>query len=193
MTTRLVLTSASPRRKEILATLGFTFDVVVSRVEELRGENERPEDYVLRLAREKALDVARRENAFALGADTIVVLDGDVLEKPANVEHAFEMIRKLAGRTHEVHTAIALADASGVVGASRTTTRVEFRSVSDDVVRRYAESGEGLDKAGAYAVQGVGAGLVSRIEGSYTNVVRLPASEVVELLVAHEVVPRWPT
>lgn len=193
MTPRLVLASASPRRKEILSTLGFEFDVVVSRVEERRDADESPEAYVLRLAQQKALDVARRENTFALGADTIVVLGDEVLEKPADVEHAFSMVQKLAGRTHEVHTAVALANTRGVVDSLRVTTRVVFRSISDDVVRRYAESGEGLDKAGAYAVQGLGAGLVSRIEGSYTNVVGLPASEVVELLVRHGVVPRWPT
>lgn len=193
MTPRLVLASASPRRKEILSTLGFEFDVVVSRVEERREADESAEAYVLRLAQQKAFDVARRESTFALGADTIVVLGGEVLEKPADVEHAFAMVKKLAGRTHEVHTAVALANTSGVVDSLRATTRVVFRSVSDDVVRRYAESGEGLDKAGAYAVQGLGAGLVSRIEGSYTNVVGLPASEVVELLVRHGVVPRWPT
>ncbi len=182
----LVLGSASPRRREILGGLGVPLRVVPADVEETVGAAESPLRYLERVVEDKLGAVAPRARANpcagVLVADTIVVIDGDVLNKPADVADAVRLLGRLVGRTHTVYTRYAISKFSelGIAAVTRTVeSRVTMRSATALEVERYAASGEGLDKAGAYAVQGIGAFLVERIEGSYTNVVGLPACEVV--------------
>jgi septum formation protein len=195
---RLLLGSGSPRRREILTSLRIPFSVHVAGADESTRTGEGPAPYLERVVLAKLAAVAEvfapssgasedvRSTRAVLVADTSVIDAGAILGKPADVAEAEAMIARLAGRTHEVWTRFALGAPSreGVVlHAETVVTRVTFRALTAAQVRVYAESGEGTDKAGAYAVQGLGAGLVSRIEGSYTNVVGLPACEV---LVAFE-------
>jgi septum formation protein len=195
----LVLASASPRRKDILSQLGLIFRVAPSAVEEKTNGNESPTIYACRMAAEKADDVTARfvENeghgAFVLGADTIVVIDGKILGKPKDDIEANEMLRCLSGRWHEVITAVALRRTGSAFRNNEVvSTRVLFRKLGAETISRYVESGEGRDKAGSYAIQGLGVGLVSEIHGSYTNVVGLPATHTLELLVRAGVVSQWP-
>ncbi|EKY3200584.1 septum formation inhibitor Maf [Cronobacter turicensis] len=181
--TDLYLASGSPRRQELLGMLGVTFERLVPGVEEQRAPQEAPQDYVTRLARDKAragVALAARDLPV-LGADTIVVLNGDVLEKPRDAAHAAEMLRRLSGQTHEVMTAIALADKQRV-RERLVMTRVTFRALTAQDIAAYVESGEPMDKAGAYGIQGLGGCFVRRIEGSYHAVVGLPLVETWELL-----------
>lgn len=181
--TDLYLASGSPRRQELLGMLGVTFERLVPGVEEQRAPQEAPQDYVTRLARDKAragVALAARDLPV-LGADTIVVLNGDVLEKPRDAAHAAEMLRRLSGQTHEVMTAIALADKQRV-RERLVMTRVTFRALTARDIAAYVESGEPMDKAGAYGIQGLGGCFVRRIEGSYHAVVGLPLVETWELL-----------
>ncbi|ELY4320910.1 nucleoside triphosphate pyrophosphatase [Cronobacter turicensis] len=181
--TDLYLASGSPRRQELLGMLGVTFERLVPGVEEQRALQEAPQDYVTRLARDKAragVALAARDLPV-LGADTIVVLDGDVLEKPRDADHAAEMLRRLSGQTHEVMTAVALADKQRV-RERLVMTRVTFRALTAQDIAAYVESGEPMDKAGAYGIQGLGGCFVRRIEGSYHAVVGLPLVETWELL-----------
>lgn len=195
MSSRLVLASASPRRREILETLRVAFEVRVSGANEERLEGEAPAGYVRRVATEKALDVARgcETGVFVLGADTTVVIDGELLGKPEDDAASRGMLRMLAGRTHEVLTGVALCRAgAGLEKAITVTTRVRFRPITYDEVELYVATGEGRDKAGAYAVQGIASGFVAGIDGSYSNVVGLPAMETIDLLVSHRVLSEWP-
>ncbi|EPE1849802.1 Maf family protein [Cronobacter dublinensis] len=181
--TDLYLASGSPRRQELLGMLGVSFERLVPGVEEQRAEKEAPQDYVTRLARDKAragVALAARDLPV-LGADTIVVLDGDVLEKPRDAAHAAEMLRRLSGQTHQVMTAVALAD-SLRVRERLVITRVTFRALTAQDIAAYVESGEPMDKAGAYGIQGMGGCFVRSIEGSYHAVVGLPLVETWELL-----------
>lgn len=190
---RLVLASASPRRREILATLGVAFDVVPSRAAEEEREGEAPRALAERLAREKALEVSRRVGErFVLGADTVVVAGGRVLGKPRDDEDARAMLRLLSDRWHEVITGVALARGGAVLEALSVTTRVHVLALSEDRIARYVATGEGRDKAGGYAVQGIASGFCDRIDGSYGNVVGLPAAETVALLERHGVIEGWP-
>lgn len=191
MTVRRVLASASPRRREILETLGIHVDVVPSGADETPVPGMSPDALARHLAATKAREVAAREAGFVLGADTIVVVDGEMLAKPEDDDDAVRMIGRLAGRAHEVITGVALVSATGADELS-VTTRVWFRELSPEVVRRYVATGEGRDKAGAYGIQGIGAGLVSRIEGSWSNVVGLPAAETIELLQRAGALGSWP-
>ncbi|EOV0677051.1 nucleoside triphosphate pyrophosphatase [Cronobacter dublinensis] len=181
--TDLYLASGSPRRQELLGMLGVSFERLVPGVEEQRAEKEAPQDYVTRLARDKArAGVALAAHDLpVLGADTIVVLDGDVLEKPRDAAHAAEMLRRLSGQTHQVMTAVALAD-SLRVRERLVITRVTFRALTAQDIATYVESGEPMDKAGAYGIQGLGGCFVRSIEGSYHAVVGLPLVETWELL-----------
>ncbi|EPR9082678.1 Maf family protein [Cronobacter dublinensis] len=181
--TDLYLASGSPRRQELLGMLGVSFERLVPGVEEQRAEKEAPQDYVTRLARDKArAGVALAAHDLpVLGADTIVVLDGDVLEKPRDAAHAAEMLRRLSGQTHQVMTAVALAD-SLRVRERLVITRVTFRALTAQDIAAYVESGEPMDKAGAYGIQGLGGCFVRSIEGSYHAVVGLPLVETWELL-----------
>ena len=183
-TSPLVLASASPRRKQLLEMLGIPVIVRPSHIPEVHDPSEAPEAYAARLARTKAESVAAELDdpaALVLGADTTVVLDHHLLEKPADAEDALRMLRALQGRTHEVVTAIAL------VGGGRTrqatdVTRVTFRPAADDYLRAYVATGEPMDKAGAYGIQGWGAALVDRIEGDFFGVMGLPLRLVLGLM-----------
>lgn len=183
----LILASASPRRRELLARLGLPFQVRVPRVEERALPGEPPEDLVRRLALEKARAVVREatdeavRGAVVLGADTVVVLDGEVLGKPAGREEALTMLGRLSGRTHRVLTAVAAVRGTReevLVQASR----VSFRPLAPREAAWYWETGEPRDKAGAYAVQGLGGIFIHRLEGSPSGVMGLPLCETAALL-----------
>jgi septum formation protein len=183
----IYLASASPRRQELLRQLGVCFDVITPNIAEEAYVHESPRDYVERLACAKArqgaaLIRARGLPTFpVLGADTEVVLDGEILGKPRNREHGVTLLRRLSGRTHEVLTAIAVLHQDELHRAV-VESRVTFASLSDDAIARYWDSGEPLDKAGAYAVQGRAAGFIARIEGSHSAIVGLPLYELLQLL-----------
>ncbi len=183
----LGLGSASPRRREILTGLGVPIVVAPADVVEDVESGEGPLEYLTRIVDKKLRAVAERPDlpsgASILVADTTVVIDDAILGKPRDAEEAASLVGKLVGRTHVVYTRYAIADGARVVKARTVASRVTMRAASADEVRRYAETGEGLDKAGAYAVQGIGAFLIERIEGSYSNVVGLPACEVIQDLV----------
>ncbi|WP_404980633.1 Maf family protein [Carboxydichorda subterranea] len=180
----LVLASTSPRRRQLLAMVGARFEVEVPGADEREYCLEDPERLVMALARAKAESVAsRRPRDLVVGADTVVVLDGRILGKPADGREAREMLEALSGRTHEVWTGVALVRREPEacrVEAERT--EVTFRSLDPDEVDRYVALGEGMDKAGAYAVQGVGGLFVERIEGCYFNVVGLPLARLHTML-----------
>ncbi len=171
---RLVLASRSPRRVELLTRAGYRFEVEPADIDERRLEGEKPDEMVQRLARGKAAAVApRHPGSIVLGADTVVVVDGAVLGKPDGDADAARMLRQLSGRAHHVLTGVALtAGRRRCEGVQET--RVYFRALSPDDVAWYVASGESGDKAGAYSIQGRASRFVTRIEGSYTNVVGLP-------------------
>jgi septum formation protein len=175
---RLILASASPRRRELLSQIGVVFDVDAAHVDE--GDDPRVN------AVEKARAAAARhrgEDAVVLGADTEVVLDGSVLGKPGGEAHAREMLRRLSGRSHAVVTAYALVDCTtGRELVRSVETDVTFRHLTDDDIDAYVATGEPLDKAGAYGIQGLGGQFVRRIEGDYTNVVGLPLADLAAAL-----------
>ena len=181
--TPLILASSSPRRAEILRAVGWPFETQATGVDETRLDAEAPEDFVRRLAREKAEAVARtRLFGLVLGADTTVVVDGEVLEKPRDEREARRMLRLLSERWHEVLTGVALVRAEtgrAVVGLERT--RVRFAAMTDEEIEWHVETGDVLDKAGAYAVQGRAALFIEGIEGDYWNVVGLPVRLVYEM------------
>ncbi|ALZ94922.1 MULTISPECIES: Maf family protein [Leclercia] len=181
--TSLYLASGSPRRQELLTQLGVAFERIVTGIEEKRAEGESAQQYVSRLAREKALaGVAQVPRDLpVLGADTIVILNGEVLEKPHDDEHAFKMLSKLSGQTHQVMTAVALADRQQVLDCL-VVTDVTFRVLTEEDIAGYIASGEPMDKAGAYGIQGLGGCFVRKINGSYHAVVGLPLVETYELL-----------
>lgn len=181
---KIVLASASPRRVELLGSAGVTFTVVPSGIPEEALPNELPEDHVLRLAREKALDVAKRvDGRFFIGADTVVVCDGEIMGKPKDSADAARMLRKLAGIGHSVITGFAIYDKQRKDAiAAAVKTRVSFKQLRDEEIQAYIATGCPFDKAGAYAIQGGAGYMVERIDGSYSNVVGLPLCEVVEAL-----------
>ncbi len=176
---KLILASTSPRRREILATLGIDFDVVSVDTDERRHDAELPQEMVLRLAAGKAEAVAGGE--LVLGADTVVVLGERVLGKPQNAADAVEMLLALSGRTHSVMTGVALKTVNGTHFVL-SKTEVQFREIGQDEAHRYWHSGEPADKAGAYGIQGRGGMFVKAINGSYSGVMGLPVFETVELL-----------
>jgi septum formation protein len=172
----LVLGSRSPRRIQLLEELGVTFRRAVSQVDEIQRPGEDPYACAVRLAQEKAADVAAHSSPeeIVIGGDTIVVLDGVILGKPTDRLHAIETLRKLAGKQHTVCTALALADRERIICSGEERTAVYFHPVSADQIEVYVDGGEPMDKAGAYGIQGMGAFLVDRIEGNLDNVVGLP-------------------
>ncbi|MDP2958035.1 MAG: nucleoside triphosphate pyrophosphatase [Longimicrobiales bacterium] len=180
---RLILASASPRRAELLARLGLEAEVFPARVDETYLPGEDPAAHAERLAREKAEVVARSApDALVIGGDTVVVVDGHrVLGKPGTPEAAVAMLLALAGREHEVLSAVALAGGGGTVSAVGRA-RVRFRAFGPEVARSYVATGEPMDKAGAYGIQGLGAALVDSIHGDYYTVVGLPITRFLELL-----------
>jgi septum formation protein len=196
----LVLGSASPRRREILTALGIPIRVVPGDVDEARREGERPARYLERIVRDKLGEVAGRVGPSSdvpgiVVADTIVVVDDDILGKPRDLGEAEALLARIVGRSHVVHTryAISRPPRLGLPAIERTVESVvTMRAASADVIARYAATREGLDKAGAYAAQGIGAFLVERIEGSFSNVVGLPACEVVLDLVGSGLLAEYP-
>jgi septum formation protein len=185
--TRLILASASPRRAALLDQLGASYTVEPADVDESRRTGESPKDYVQRIAQDKARTVAARFPAptyVVLSADTTVVVDDTVLGKPQDAAQAKAMLSRLSGRWHTVLTAVCLLGASGM-DCELVGTDVEFVVLSEEVCSAYIATGEPLDKAGAYGIQGLGGAFVRAIKGSYTNVVGLPLSETWQLLGAH--------
>jgi septum formation protein len=174
----LTLASASPRRRQLLEMLGIPVRVVPSNILEVRRPAETPVDYVERLAREKALSVSGR---LVLGADTTVVIRDEVLEKPIDAADALRMLKKLHGRTHQVVTSVALV-AEETIHQATDVTNVVFRRLGDAFLEAYVATGEPMDKAGAYGIQGYGAALVERIEGDFFSVMGLPVRLVLNLM-----------
>jgi septum formation protein len=176
----LILASGSPRRREMLRLLGLDFTVRVSAVDERVKAGEQPEVFVRRVARQKALAVAGNDRAaWVLAADTVVVINGQILGKPADNAVALEMLKSLAGRSHEVWTGFSLIrQQADIILDQAVRTVVRFIDWQRDIFAAYANSGDCLDKAGAYGIQGVGGVLVREISGSYSNVIGLPMSEV---------------
>lgn len=178
----IVLASGSPRRRQLLEMLGLEFRVVPPDVDETLRPAEQPEGYVTRLAREKARTVAGRERgAVVLAADTTVVLRGRLFGKPATPQQATDMLRRLQGRKHQVMTAVAVAH-DGRLEHALDVTDVTFRRLSDELIAEYVATGEPLDKAGAYAIQGKGAALVEGIHGDFFGVMGLPLRLALDLL-----------
>lgn len=184
----LTLASQSPRRRQLLEMLGLPVEVRPSHVPEVPLPDELPLAYASRLARTKAHAVP---GALVLAADTTVVLGRELLEKPADAEDAVRMLRRLQGRTHEVITAVALRQGDRVFEAA-DVTRVRFRPASEAFLRAYVATGEPMDKAGAYGIQGYGAALVERIEGDFFGVMGLPVRLVIDLLRLAGVEYRFP-
>jgi len=177
----IVLASQSPRRQELLTQAGVPFVVRVAGIPEIRGAGEQPEDYVQRLAREKAAAVPSLSDEFVLAADTTVVVDGAVLEKPASADDAARMLRALGGREHFVLTGVCLRhEGREWFGVERT--RVQFAPLTEAEILEYAATGEPMDKAGAYAIQGQASKFVTAIEGCYFNIVGLPVARVYAML-----------
>ncbi len=173
----LVLASHSPRRREILSNAGIEFVCRPAAVDEQREDGEDPRAHVKRLARAKAMAVDAAPGEIILAADTVVVVDEHVLGKPASIEEAARMLHRLSGREHEVITGICLRSGDRVL-VDAESTRVRFIALSDEEIAGYAASGEPMDKAGAYAIQGLASKFIDRIEGCYFNVVGLPVSLV---------------
>lgn len=185
---RLILASGSPRRRDFLAELGLAFEVVAADIDETPLPGENPVDFVARLAKEKALAVDLPD-AWVLAADTAVVVDGEILGKPGDEAEACAMLMRLSGRWHEVWTGFSLCrQATGEQCTKTVCTRVRFLLLTPELCRAYVRTGEPLDKAGAYGIQGKGCFLVPEISGSYTNVVGLPMTEVLETLLHHKVI-----
>jgi septum formation protein len=191
---RLILASASPRRRELLTQAGYVFEVRPAHVNEDLQPGEDAIAYVVRLAREKALAVLAQMSSegpappqvVVLGADTTVTLDNHILAKPEDAADAARMLRMLSGRTHRVITGVAIATAKGVEVAAEVTG-VQFRTMSEEEIAAYVASGEPMDKAGAYGIQGLAAKWIPRVEGCYFNVVGLPLALVATMLEQAEI------
>lgn len=181
---KVILASASPRRRELLASIGLDFEVVPSHIPEVRAEGEAPEEYVARLSREKAAEVARRHpSEWIIAADTTVLLGDELLEKPADAGDAKRMLATIAGRTHIVYTGVTVQNQERDYRDTRVAeSEVRMLPLSARDIEWYVATGEPLDKAGAYAVQGIGAMFIDSIHGSYTNVVGLPLALLFQML-----------
>lgn len=178
---RVVLASQSPRRRELLSLVGIPHEVQPADIDETPWPDEMPVPHAERLAKAKAHVIAMREpDAVVIAADTIVVIDGDILGKPADAADARSMLRRLSGRTHEVYTAVAVAMGAHVA-SDVVRVHVRFRALDDETIARYVDTGEPMDKAGAYGIQGYGATIVEHIEGDYFAVMGLPLTTVVDL------------
>lgn len=180
MNANLILASASPRRRELLSNIGLEFTVVPAVGDEIVLSGELPEPAAKRLAVQKALNISTKwPDHYVLAADTIVAVDGEILGKPSSNEHAKQMLSLLSGREHIVITGFAIfCESTGLKIIDAVSSHVTFRHMSDDEINAYVQTGEVLDKAGAYAVQGIGACFVSSIVGSFSNVIGLPMAEV---------------
>jgi septum formation protein len=187
---KLILASASPRRKALLDATGLDFEIVESNLEEVRRDGEGARGFALRMACEKALNVsARFPNALVLAADTIVECGGHILGKPTDAAVARAMLRTLSGKTHTVVTAFAIVRAGVVAESVPVTSRVTFRVLSADEIAAYVASGDPLDKAGAYGIQDAGAGFIERVDGARDNVMGLPVREVLAALRRYGIAP----
>jgi septum formation protein len=185
----IVLASGSPRRRDLLRQIGIDFRVVVADIEEKSLADEDPGEFVLRMAREKALAVMRMEGAGlpVLGSDTAVILDGQILGKPVNRDHAIAMLSSLSGKTHEVFSAVAVVLSETDIHQALNVTRVTFSNLDQGWIETYCDTGDPMDKAGAYGVQGKAAEKICRIEGSFYGVMGLPLFETAQLLKRAEV------
>ena len=178
---RIVLASQSPRRAELIGRLGLSFDTIPADLDESYRAGETPPEHAERLARDKALHVAQTNpDALVVGSDTIVVVDGDVLGKPRDTAQAVEMLTRLAGREHEVCTGIAVVQ-GGRVESGLERVRVRFRALDRRACEEYVATGEPMDKAGSYGIQGFGSALVEGIEGDYFAVMGLPVVHMLKL------------
>lgn len=183
----LILASGSPRRKELLAKAGVSFEAMESGVDESPGIGESARDYANRTAGDKALAVsARFAQPLVLAADTVVECEGKILGKPSDEREARTMLGMLSGRTHRVTTAFALARAGAIVECGAVTSSVTFRALSDDEITAYVASGDPLDKAGAYGIQGIGTTFITHVEGPRDNVMGLPVDAVLAALRRHQ-------
>lgn len=181
----LILASASPRRQELLKSLGLRFRIIPAHIDENYLDGESPRQHVKRLSHDKATVIAEKyPEAWVLGADTIVVIDGFILGKPENKKQALEMLRKLSGREHKVLTGFTIANAVAKIYKTKVVqSAVKFKKISAEEMNWYVSCDEPYDKAGGYAVQGKGACFIQSIRGSYTNVIGLPLCEVLEALI----------
>ncbi|MDK8191971.1 Maf family protein [Paenibacillus sp. UMB7766-LJ446] len=185
---RIILASTSPRRKELIASLHLAFEVIPSHADEDTPTEWTPEQTVQELAMRKALAVyrgleGREQDAVIVGSDTVVVLDGDILGKPVDEADAERMLSRLQGRVHRVFTGVACIDANnGQSMVQYRQTDVTMKELSEATIRAYVQTGEPSDKAGSYAIQGIGASLIDRVEGCYFNVVGLPLSLLSDML-----------
>ncbi len=185
MKTKIVLASSSPRRKELLQSMGIEFEVIAPTSDESLLDGERPEDYALRLSSEKAVSVSKNlnGNVLVIGADTIVVVDNEILGKPKDEEDAGVMLSKISGKTHHVLTAFSITKPEDEILHTHVVgTEVIVKTLEPQEIQGYIKTTEPMDKAGAYGIQGVGAFMIKGIRGSYTNVVGLPLVEVIEAL-----------
>ncbi|MGB9812542.1 MAG: Maf family protein [Thermovenabulum sp.] len=184
MNEKLVLASSSPRRIELLKQIGLTFEVVPADIEEEIFKDLTPKELVERLAKEKVLNASLKvKNSIVVGADTVVVLEDKILGKPKSKEEALNMLLLLSGKWHKVFSGIAVMDSdSKKLFSDVEETKVKFRRISTEEAMKYVETGEPMDKAGAYAIQGKGAVFIEKIEGCYYNVVGLPIYRLVKLL-----------
>jgi septum formation protein len=185
MSNKIILASSSPRRRELLSALGIEFDVKFPSAVETVRENESPEEFSRRISAEKACSVSvdLEDGYIVIGADTIVVIDGEILGKPSDIGDAASMLRMLSGREHHVYTAFSIVRPKNELLYSRIVdTKVLVKTLAASEIEGYIKTGEPMDKAGAYGIQGIGSFMVSGIEGSYTNVVGLPLVELLEAL-----------
>lgn len=189
---RLILASKSPRRNQLLEQAGLTFSVSPSEFDESTVALSNPDSYVIRLAESKALDISEKHpNDWVIGADTIVLIDRKILGKPGCNQEAHDMLQRLSGKTHQVLTGYCFCCKKKNRFFSETVkTDVRFKKLNDAEIKWYIQTGEPFDKAGAYAIQGIGAFLVKSINGSYTNVVGLPVCEIIEFLTKEGVIGR---
>jgi septum formation protein len=185
---KIILASASPRRAEILRLVGWDFEILPAAIDESRRDGEDASSYVERLAREKAEEAAARvPNRMIVGADTTVVIDGEILEKPRDTEDARRMLRLLQERWHEVVTGICVINSdSRTIGIAHQITEVKFAPMSEDEINWYVATREPMDKAGGYAIQGLGARFIEEIRGDYLNVVGLPLRLLYEMIVRRQ-------
>ncbi|MGH7889877.1 MAG: Maf family protein [Thermodesulfobacteriota bacterium] len=181
----LILASSSPRRKELLERLGIEFEVIPSLIDEVHHAGESPEDFTLRVSSDKALYVAAGLNSdsVVIGADTIVVIDGEILGKPRDAEDAKSMLGKISGREHRVITGFSIVKPKDqILHREHVESRVKIKTLAPWEIEGYIKTREPMDKAGAYGAQGIGAFMIEQIQGSYTNVVGLPLSQMVDVL-----------
>ncbi len=189
---KIILASQSPRRRYLLKQAGIDFEVIPSKINESNFTMTNPEDYVKKLSAVKARNIAAKyPDTWVIGADTIVVINGKILEKPESKNHATTMLKSLSNMTHSVYTGFSLCCKNEKQMITKSLrTEVDFKKLSDDEIEWYINTDEPFDKAGAYAIQGIGTFLVKSINGSYTNVVGLPVCEVIEILMKQGVISR---